>query len=121
MAETDSEMTDLDDLFGAARRQVTPLPADLEARIVADGLALQRSRQAAEVVAPVGRPLSGLGRLLDLLGGWPALGGLATACAAGIWLGVAPPQILPDPLGLLQSAEAGLFADDDLVLALAEE
>jgi hypothetical protein len=30
-------------------------------------------------------------RLFDMLGGWPAVSGLAAATVAGIWVGVAPP------------------------------
>ncbi len=120
MAETDSDFSELEDLFRQARHRGVPLPGDLERRIVADGLRVQRARQSRAMTSERA-PGGGLRRFFDLLGGWPALGGLATACAAGVWLGLAPPRALPDPLGLVQGADTGLFAGDDLVLALAEE
>lgn len=51
---------------------------------------------AAAIVAPV-RPKQGLGAmLLDAIGGWPSLSGLAAATVAGVWIGVAPPDALSD-------------------------
>ncbi|MEJ8561167.1 hypothetical protein QTO30_07975 [Yoonia sp. GPGPB17] len=80
----------LDDLFAQARR-ATPVPGDdLMTRVLADADAAQpvSSAQALKV---------GLwARLLDGIGGWPAVGGLAAATVAGIWVGVAPPSSVED-------------------------
>lgn len=40
--------------------------------------------------------------VLALLGGWPAVGGVVAAGVAGLWIGVAPPQ-------LIDEAVSGLF------------
>ncbi|SFT77577.1 hypothetical protein [Sedimentitalea nanhaiensis] len=120
MAERDKDVTDLEDLFQAARRQGIALPDGLEDRIIADGLQVQRARQGRSA-SPRRASAGRVRQFLDLLGGWPAMGGLAMACATGIWLGFAPPQALPDPFGFVQSGDTGLFADDDLVLAMVEE
>ncbi|WP_439154780.1 hypothetical protein [Yoonia sp.] len=82
---TDEKDDMLDDLFAVARMQ-TPQPGDaLMARVLAD---------AAGAPAPqrvVDHP--GLwAQLCNALGGWPAVGGLAAATVAGIWVGVAPPS-----------------------------
>lgn len=89
------------------------MPERLSRRVLSDGLAVQAG------LRPPRR--AGWRDWVDLLGGWPALGGMATACAVGLWIGLAPPTGLPDPVELVQTSEAGLFAEDDLILALAEE
>ncbi len=45
---------------------------------------------------------------LDLIGGWPAVGGLAAAGVAGVWLGAAP------PVGL-ESAAASLLGETEAI------
>lgn len=87
MTMTDRTTDDalLEDFFVAARAcPPEPSPA-LIARIDADAGRLVRAAQL-----PVAdRRGGGLWRLLDLLGGWSAMGGLATAAMAGIWIGFA--------------------------------
>ncbi|MBK0326694.1 hypothetical protein I5535_05235 [Rhodobacteraceae bacterium F11138] len=119
MAETDRDLSDFENLFRAARDQHAVLPQDLEDRIIADGLQVQRSRLS--VAAPRVRTVGRWKLLLDVLGGWPAMGGMAAACAAGVWLGLAPPQALPDPMQLVQAGESNWLVDDDLALAMVEE
>lgn len=89
MMMTDPNDKMLDDLFAQARA-VAPAPSDaLIARVLADAvLPVQAS-------APIkaGGFWSGL---MDTLGGWPAVGGLATATVAGIWVGIAPPASVAD-------------------------
>lgn len=98
---------DLNGLFDAARRDGAQLPDALSARMLADAAQVQAgfaspAPEAAQV------PLSpGIWRqMLALLGGWPAMGGLAAACAAGVWLGVSPPEFLPDPAGMVSAAQS---------------
>ncbi len=84
----------LDRLLAEARdepRGWTP-GDDLAARIVADAAA-QMPRRAA-------RPAPRFGAvLLAALGGWAAVGGLAAATVAGIWIGVSPPAAVDGLLG----------------------
>jgi hypothetical protein len=100
---------DLEDFFGAARR-MTPAPSDaLLAQVLADAMAAQ---------APVIRtPRPGwLAQLRDALGGWPAVGGLATAGVVGLAVGIAAPAGLGD----LTAALLGQPADGYLVDLMPE-
>ncbi|MDU9007145.1 hypothetical protein [Sedimentitalea todarodis] len=116
MTDTDKEMIELDVFFEAARRETAEVPDGLADRIVADA---DRVRQSWSVSAQKLRP-GILRQLYDMLGGWPAMGGLATACAAGVWLGFSPPSMLPDPAQFVMVD--GTFLDDDsLATAMAEE
>lgn len=91
----------LDALLKAAP---TPKPsAALTARILRDAATHQ-----PQILAPV-VPRRGLfATLADALGGWPTLGGLATATLAGLYIGFAQPDLLSP-------------ADTDFVLDLTEE
>ncbi len=89
---SDPKMTDLDDLFAAGRAE-TPAPSEaLMARIRADGQALQPEAQGLAVAARAPEKVS----FWDMLGGWPALSGVAAAGVAGVWLGIAPPAGIED-------------------------
>jgi hypothetical protein len=82
----------LDDLFAQARAQPPGSPSDdLIARVLADAAGVQPAPSAHVISQP------GLwSRIMDTIGGWPALGGLAAATVAGIWVGVAPPTPVSD-------------------------
>lgn len=114
MAETDTDIdraeVRLDALFAAARRQSHDLPPGLEARILADAARVGAGLRAAR--PPLAPRLL---RILDMLGGWPAATGLATACAAGVWIGLAPPSFLPDPAAMVLDDQAALDAELDQV------
>lgn len=94
--------------FFSAAREVRPAPDEaLMARIVADALAVQDGLQPdalPESSAPTGR--RGLGGLWSILGGWPAMAGLATATVAGLWFGFSPPSTVSDTLDQLIASEA---------------
>lgn len=97
---------DLEDFFGAARR-LAPDPSDaLMARVLADALAVQ----GAAVRHVPARP-GLLAQLRDALGGWPAIGGLATAGVMGLAIGIGAPAGLGD----LTAALLGQPADSYLV------
>jgi hypothetical protein len=95
MTEFDKDsQDDLAEFFEAAKRQSPDLPAGLAERILQDADQVQEGY----VIHAQNRPAtSGLFHgLRDVLGGWPAVAGLMTACTAGVWLGFAPPDSLPD-------------------------
>jgi hypothetical protein len=97
---------DLDDLFAAARgRDAQPSPA-LMARILADAAAEQPR-------APVraARPRFSLSALIAAIGGAGALAGLATAAAAGLWIGLAPPTAVDDFAATLWASGEGDSVD----------
>lgn len=96
---TKHDLTDAEfEAFFAAAREVadTPDPAFL------DRLAAQAE---AAVTVPVATPAPRRVRLHDLLGGWQAMGGLALATCAGVWIGVSPPTMLPDPADYVLSLD----------------
>lgn len=78
---------DLDDLFAEARRTQAAAPPALIAQVLADAYAAQPVQAAT---APrVQRHL--WAKLAAVFGGSVALGGLATAMLAGLWIGFAQP------------------------------
>ncbi len=116
MMMTDPKNDMLDDLFAEARK-IAPEPSEaLVARVIAEAIPPQ-------TVSAAGR--RGLAtRLLEMIGGWPAVGGLVAATLAGLWIGVAPPASVEDftatwfgdpvAVGLLSddiAFDTGLFAD----------
>ena len=106
-------MTDKDRLepfFEAARTERAEPNDAFLARLAADAAAV-----TAERGAPVVRsaPASPLRRMLEAIGGWPSVAGLATATAAGIWIGVAVPDLTTNFVPL--SSETTAFELVDLV------
>ena len=90
MAEDDTE---LDQLFAQARQNRPELPDDLAVRILTDAEAVRLDR-----LRPAARPQRTLwARVLDGIGGWQGMSGLAAASAAGVWIGFSAPAFLPDP------------------------
>ncbi|MEJ6399474.1 hypothetical protein [Yoonia sp. 208BN28-4] len=86
---TDPKMDDLDKMLDLAARRAPPVGDDLMSRVLADAYDLQ---PASQMVPKVRR--SAWSSFRDLIGGWPAIGGLATAGVAGVWIGFAPPVSL---------------------------
>lgn len=89
--DTDDRM--LESLFDAARADPPHVPDALLARVIADAQTFQPEIARTGWHAWRGR--------LRAIGGLPALGGLVTATCVGFWLGVAPPEGLPDLAGLV--------------------
>lgn len=106
---SDHDQDTLDAAFAAARRP-DPAPSEaLMARVLADAEAAQ-SRPATREPRPT--RWSGF---FDLLGGWPAVSGLAAAGVAGLWLGLAPPASVEDLAGTLLGnvTEVSILGDLD--------
>ena len=102
------DLKELDDLFAQARAE-RGLPDSLAVRIQTDAEAVRLSRLAKP---PTRQPLGA--RLSGVLGGWRGMGGLATACAAGVWIGFAAPGFLPDPANyLFDQPDTLILADLD--------
>lgn len=82
---------DLDELFADAKAKRPAVDERLTARIIADA----QSNQPGEVGFTLQHRTQGpFARLLEALGGWPALGGLVTAAVTGIYIGFAQPSFL---------------------------
>ncbi|RYH11631.1 hypothetical protein [Tropicimonas sp. IMCC6043] len=90
-AEISKDMErELDACFEALRAAREEPSPELLARVLADGYAEQDARTAVAPAAPAPRR-GWLRNLIDMIGGWPALAGLATATLAGVWIGYNPP------------------------------
>ncbi|MEP2717670.1 hypothetical protein [Pseudophaeobacter sp.] len=117
MSDKENGLTDvsgLDDLFAVARNTPVEMPASLTAAILADASQVQElHRQAALQSLPgASRGEQGAAQRLwrqfsAAVGGWPSLGGLAAASLTGLWLGLAPPSFLPDPVASYAAFSSG--------------
>jgi hypothetical protein len=103
MSMTDKTPDDsgIEIFFEAARAAPEPASPALMARILADAEAVQ----AASRKTPAPRRAGLVEYLYRLLGGWPAMAGLATAAVAGLWLGASLPT------GLLAANELDYVLD----------
>lgn len=88
----------LETLFAQARAARPEPGPDLLSRIMADAAGLQEERRPDARPMRSGTPRTpGLWRWLsELLGGWPALSGLAAATVAGVWIGATGPGAVGD-------------------------
>ena len=91
MPEKDDDAM-LDDLFAVARTETVPPSDDLMMRIMADAAA---HNVVARTPVPA-RPISWFTSIKEMIGGWAAVGGLATATATGLWMGISPPTAVED-------------------------
>lgn len=87
----------LEQFFDAARRDRAEPSEALMARVLADALDAQagQAAQAQHARATRHRVLLWM-QLRDALGGWPALGGLAAAGVAGLFIGFSAPAAVND-------------------------
>lgn len=114
MTDKTTETIELEAFFDAAR-DADPMPSGaLLARIEADALAaLPVNPGLAEAREPDVK--QGIwAQLLDLVGGWTAVSGLAAAAAAGLWIGVSPPVAVSDGLSDFLGDNAELLSSGDL-------
>ncbi len=120
---TDSDKDTRDDLagfFAAAKRERYDLPDGLTGRILHDARQVQDGFVADLANRPTAPGL--LRSLRDVLGGWPAMAGLLTACTAGVWLGYSPPDALPDAfvISTLSQENIDMFDADGLTTGWIE-
>lgn len=124
MSDTEKSLSiedHLEDLFAAARSAPPQLPAALQSAMLADAQHIQQERASALAAADVVKISARQGLVLRLwqqftaaVGGWPALGGMAVASLSGLWIGLAPPSFLPDPVESLASYSSGTQLLSDL-------
>lgn len=89
MAKTDTDDAMIDDLLADAAQVSPAVDPALMARVMAD------AHRAPDLAGPVATRSLWV-QFGDLLGGWPAMGGLAMAGCAGLWMGFAPPATIED-------------------------
>ncbi|MEL6647999.1 MAG: hypothetical protein AAFY35_00235 [Pseudomonadota bacterium] len=93
--------------FAALKQRAEPPSDALLARVMADADAVQA--QQAQSPLPEARG-SALRRMIDVIGGWPSLAGMATAGIAGVWIG------LTQPAALVQGSQVLLYGDANAAL-----
>lgn len=135
MSMAEAHHDDLEPWFAAARAQAPRPEAGMMARLMADAEAVAAARTAPVATAPGGAaPLPpllpsaparspvrpsvrrhGRPRLVSGLGGWKAVAGLLAAGVAGVWIGLAVPEMVgrlspltssTDTLDLLAAADS---------------
>jgi len=111
MRDENKEYRDLNSMFAATQADAARPSDKLMARISEDAAQVQSGfhKERAKLVKP-GRAT----QLFQVLGGWPAMGGLVMAAATGVWIGAYPPDTLSN--GLSQVAQALLEGDDTAYL-----
>ncbi len=97
---------DLGTLFDKARAQSPKVPADLMQRVMRDAARVQQAGQTG----------AGWRGWVALLGGARGVSGLITATCVGFWIGVAPPQALPDFGALILGQATADSAEEDISL-----
>ncbi len=107
---------ELESLFASARiNPPEPTPALLD-RVLSDSLRLQPLPRRFDAGRSPNARRNGWRGLLDGLGGWPAVSGLATATVVGIWIGYNPPTTLAGLAdGVLGTAFSGAGAELDQI------
>lgn len=110
--------TELDLLFAEARQTRSELPDDLAVRILTDAETIRLG--AAKAAQRDRRGL--LSKLIDGLGGWQAMSGLAAASVVGAWIGFSAPSFLPDPASYFVAQDPSyMVANLGLEAAFLEE
>lgn len=84
---------ELDAVFASASASPPDVSIALMQKVMADAEAVADARVLASAKAPRVHVFKAI---LSAIGGWPAVGGLATATVAGIWLGFSPPAAVDD-------------------------
>ena len=110
-------MTERDDdrleAFFTAARATTPEPSqDLLARVLADAAEVSLGG-GARLLPPPARA-SRLRQAFEAMGGWTAAGGLVAASAAGLWIGLAPPDGVATMTAALFGVEEGYDLFDEI-------
>ncbi|HMB13059.1 MAG TPA: hypothetical protein VKN37_03555 [Roseovarius sp.] len=107
MSMSDKQRTGdgLGGFFEAARGHAPAPSPDLLARVLADAEATQQTGPGTEPARVRATPDGLVARFYRLLGGWPAMAGLATAALTGLWIGTSLPE------GLIGPAEAVYLVD----------
>lgn len=107
--QTDQRLErELEDFF-MTERNAAPDPSDmLLARIMADAQSQIDKAQPEPSIEETGF----FQKLLDGIGGWPSMAGLATASIVGVWIGYVQPPAVEPFTGYLISSDAESYLYD---------
>lgn len=101
---------DLDAYFKAGREAGAQPSSSLVARIEADIEAVDTDRLSK--AAPKIHKPSLVERIMDSIGGWPALSGIATAGVVGVVVGISPPEALSEFTSVLLNGTSDYYLVD---------
>lgn len=91
MNQRDDEFATVDALLAQARNSPPQVPDALMARVLADAQAAQ-----PEIIRSMPETQDLWARFCEVFGGWQGMGGMVAATCAGVWIGLSPPETLPD-------------------------
>ena len=94
MSDRKDDMADLDVFFDAAKTEQPGVSDALMDRIMADANSVADEWQREISSEPVKD--SWVRRVLNGIGGWPAVSGMATATVLGVAVGISPPALLTE-------------------------
>lgn len=95
-----TESAALDALLAKAADAPAKVPDALIARVLADAERVQPAPSK-----PAHKKVHFGQRLSEIFGGWQGLGGMVAATCAGVWIGLSPPDAMPDAGALLLGYE----------------
>lgn len=93
MTDDSEKMVDLESFFEAGRSDAPEPSVALMSRISGDIDLVADEREAVTINVTRDGIFK---RILDGIGGWPALSGMATAGIVGIAVGVSPPEVISE-------------------------
>jgi len=111
MTDEHDKNVDLDTYFKAGRQAAPQPSSDLLARIEADIDAVQAERRMESRPADPIKPTL-FAKILDSIGGWPAISGIATAGVVGVVVGINPPEALTDFTSIFVNGTSDLYLVD---------
>ena len=109
MTEDREKIIDLEPFFEAGRNEVPQPSVALMDRMMADIDQVAADRQIKEVSKPAPSIWK---RVLEGIGGWPTLSGMATAGVVGIVFGISPPDVVSDFTSTVLTGTSDLYLVD---------
>ncbi len=109
---------ELESLFSDAQKSQPVIVSD----VFLDRVMVQAQAELAVAPPIVSKSnISWLGLVRDAIGGWPAIGSLATAAVVGVWIGISPPSSLDGVVSLFGAdTESFEFWTEDFADSWAE-
>jgi len=87
---------ELDDVFAQEAANEQTLSPALMQRILEDADQVLAAQKAPEISARPAGQFTLWHSFISAIGGWPGIGGLATATVVGIWIGFSPPAAIDE-------------------------
>ena len=109
MTDDREKMRDLEPFFEARRKAVPEPSVALMDRIMAD---IDQVADARDAPGPKATGSGFWARVLDGIGGWPTVSGMATAGIVATVIGISPPDVVTDFTSTLVNGTSDLYLVD---------